>query len=175
MAYERNEPSGIRGWLILPLLGLIITPLRLSGFLVTTFLPIFQEGYWEVLTTPGSEAYHALWAPILIFEISGNVLFIIFAVALLILMLQKHQKFPKLMITYLALNLLFVVTDYFVGDLIPAVAAQPDPEAVGELVRAIAGAAIWIPYFVTSERVKNTFGKKVPAQPESEPPLRSNT
>ena len=57
---QKAEPSGLGGWLILPMLGLIFLPIKLGAMLATIYYPIFSEGYWEVLTTPESEAYHAL-------------------------------------------------------------------------------------------------------------------
>ena len=56
-----GEPKGLRGWLILPAIGLIVAPLRLGINLMKDFWPIFRDGYWPVLTTPGTEAYHPLW------------------------------------------------------------------------------------------------------------------
>jgi len=160
MTFENKEPVGIGGWLFLPMLGLIVTPFRLGNLILTRFIPIFQEGYWDILTTPGNEAYHQLWAPLLIFEIVGNLIFILFSIALLVLLFSKHHKFPSLMIAFLLSNLAFVFVDYFAGDLIPAVDNQSDPESLGEMVRVIVGAAIWVPYFRKSERVKNTFAVK---------------
>lgn len=158
---QKAEPSGLGGWLILPMLGLIFLPFRLGVMLMTTHYPIFSEGYWEVLTTPGTEAYHALWAPLLIFEILGNSLFLVFSIILLVLFFQKHQRFPKLMILFLAANLAFIGIDFFASDLIPAVAAESDPESTKELIRTIVAAAIWIPYFLKSVRVKNTFTRGI--------------
>ncbi len=154
---QKIEPSGLGGWLILPMLGLIFTPIKVGAMLATTFYPLFTEGSWEAITTPGSEVYHAMWAPLIIFEIICNSAFLIAAIVLLVFLFQKHHRFPKLMIWYLALNVAFVVTDFFVADLIPAVAAEPDPSSMKELIRVIIGAAIWIPYFLKSVRVKNTF------------------
>lgn len=156
---QKKEPSGLGGWLILPMLGLMFTPLRIGVALVVTFLPIFTEGYWEILTTPGSEAYHALWAPLIIFEIIGNLFFLLGSIVLLVLFFKKHCRFPKLMIIYLLLNVAYVGGDYFLSGLIPAVAEEEDPESIKELVRAVVAAAVWIPYFIKSERVKNTFTK----------------
>jgi len=157
MTTENGDPRGLGGWLILPLIGLFVLPIRFVASLINDFLPIFQEGYWEILTTPGTEAYHHLWAPLITFEIVGNAFFIIFDIILVFLFFTKSHRLPTLMIAFLSLNLLFVVSDFFFANLIPAVAAESDPESVKELGRAIIGAMIWIPYFLVSKRVKNTF------------------
>ena len=73
---DQAKPNGLKGWLILPMLGLILTPIRLSIALVTIYAPIFTNGIWNVLTNPNNEAYHKLWAPLLIFEVIGNSAFL---------------------------------------------------------------------------------------------------
>lgn len=156
---ERIEPSGFGGWLILPMLGLIITPIRLGRLLLTIYVPIFTDGSWEVLTTPGSEAYHHLWAPLLIFEVAGNITFSLFAIILLIFLFRKHYTLPKWMIVFYATNLTFVGINLFAANFIPAVAAAQDPESLRDLFGGLVAAAIWIPYFKKSVRVRNTFTK----------------
>ena len=74
----RHEKIG--GWLILLAIGLVLTPLRTLVFLGKNFYPIFTTGAWSVLTTPGTKAYHPLWAPVLIFELVGNLVLIVFSV-----------------------------------------------------------------------------------------------
>jgi hypothetical protein len=152
-----TELKGLKGWLILPAIGLFVAPLRLGLNLLKDFWPIFRDGYWPVLTTPGTEAYHPLWKPLLTFEIVGNSLFILANLALLFFFFTKHWRFPTLYITMLALNVVFVVSDFFMGNAIPAVAASKDTQALREMARTIIAAAIWIPYFLRSRRVKNTF------------------
>lgn len=154
---DESSPRGIGGWLLLVGLGLIVSPLRIGYFLATTHWPIFQNGSWGLLTTPGSEAYHPLWAPLLVFEIIGNLGSIVLAIATLWLMFRKSRYTPRIAIAWLAWTAAVVVIDFFAADLIPAVAAQSDPDSVKELVRSIVGAAIWIPYFLVSKRVKATF------------------
>ena len=159
MVAVTGELRGLGGWLIIPAIGLVVSPIIWAVSLHNDFLPIFQEGYWEILTTPGSETYHPLWAPIIILEIVGNTLFIIFDIALIFLFFARSYRFPTLFIIFLASHLLFVVSDFFLAYLIPAVAAESDPESAKQIIRSIIGAAIWIPYFLTSQRVKNTFVK----------------
>lgn len=157
MSDEGKSVEGIGGWLILVVLGLIINPIRVAYFLFSTQAPIFSDGVWDALTTPGSEVYHALWAPLLVFEIIGNIGTIALAVLTLWHLLKKSRRTPFLAISWLSWMVTFVVIDFFAGDLIPAVAAQNDPESKKELFRGILGAAIWIPYFLVSKRVKATF------------------
>lgn len=154
-----GEPKGLGGWLILPAIGLFVLPIQLAVSLNNDFLPIFQEGYWEIVTTPGSEAYHHLWAPLIIFEIAGNTFFLIFSIALIFLFFTRSYRFPTLFMLFIASNLLFVASDFVFADLIPALAAEGDAESIKELTRSITGAIIWIPYFLVSKRVKNTFVK----------------
>ncbi len=155
----KAEPSGIGGWLILPGLGLLAAPIVFGWALLNTYAPLFSNGAWEALTTPGTDAYHQLWAPLLIFEIFGNTAFLVFAVILLFLFFQMHYSLPKWMIVYYLASLIFVTVDFFAADLIPAVAAQPDPESQRQLGRSVIAAAIWVPYFMKSVRVRNTFTK----------------
>lgn len=154
---QPNVNPGIRGWLILPLLGLFLSPFRISFFLYQEMWPIFSQGYWAILTTPTNETYHPYWAPLLVFEIVGNLLLIVATLAALYFFLTKSRYTPQIMIAWLAFILAFNVLDFFLADLIPAVAAQDDFESAKELARACIAAVIWIPYFLISKRVKATF------------------
>lgn len=149
--------KGIGGWLILVVIGLVVTPVRITYFMIANHWPVFRDGLWPVLTTPGTDAYHPLWAPLIIFEILGNLGSICLALVTLWLLARRSRRTPLLAITWLILGATFVVIDFFAADLIPAVAEQQDPENMKELVRSIVGVAIWVPYFLVSKRVKATF------------------
>ena len=157
---EEKKPKslqGIRGWLVLPLLGLILSPFRIALSLYKDIWPLFSQGHWQILTSPTSDAYHPLWAPLIISELVGNVAIIIVGLIALWFFLRKSRLAPRWVISWLALILLLVVADYALANQIPAVAAQKDPETIKELARSVIGAAIWIPYFIVSKRVKATF------------------
>ena len=159
----KPEPEGLGGWLILVAIGLAATAVRITYFVLSTLLPIFTGDTWHDLTTSGTPAYHPLWGPLLVFEVCGNALVVALALTLLVLFFRKSPLFPTLAVVYLALNVVFVVGDYFMGGMIPAVAASNDPDSMKEVVRSLVGAAIWIPYMLRSKRVKNTFRARQPA------------
>lgn len=129
------------------------------GHLGSEYAPIFENGVWENLTTPGTGAYHYLWGPLIVYEIVGNLFFAIGAIVLVVLFFTKNHRFPLLMIGFLVLNPVFVILDHFLGNLIPFVADMGDTESYAEIGRAVIGAMIWVPYFMVSKRVKNTFVK----------------
>ena len=108
-----KEPKGIGGWLILFAIVLFITPIRLIIIVYTDTLPLYQNGVWDLVTTPGSVFYHPLWAPLLIFEIVGNIFFIICSLFLIYLFLIKSYRFPKLFIIFLISNIIFLLGDFF--------------------------------------------------------------
>ena len=65
-----REPKGIGGWLILPSIGLLISPFVLIVQLQDLMRSVFAPGVWAALTSHKSPAYHPLWAPELIFEMA---------------------------------------------------------------------------------------------------------
>lgn len=157
MESNNEQYKGIGGWLYLVIFGLVVGPIRIAYILFGIYFPMFSDGGWELLTTQGSEVYHHLWAPLLIFEIVGNVGTIVLALTTLWFLVKKSRHTPRLAIVWLVWNVAFVTIDFFAGDMIPMVAANPDPENFKELARSLIGACIWIPYFLVSKRVKATF------------------
>lgn len=147
----------IGGWLILVAIGLIFAPIRLLVVLFKDLLPALSADTWSRLTTPGAEAYHPLWAPLLLFEVIGNCLFILSPIIIAVFFFQRRRFVPRLIIVLLLANLVFVAIDYFAADLIPFVAAQEDMGSLVELIRVLIACAIWVPYFLVSKRVKGTF------------------
>ena len=155
-APRAGTPSGIGGWLLLPLLALIVTPIRVGILVTADLLPVFDPQVWSRLTTPGNAAYHPLWAPLLIFEVVANIGIIVVSIVLLWLFLRKSSRLPGLYIVWLLANASIQIIDVGLGSQVPAVSAGIG-EGLKELGRSLVGAAIWIPYFRRSVRVKNTF------------------
>ena len=154
---EDSGPKGLGGWLIVVAIGLVVSCIRIPVESWQIFGSILSDGSWEVLTTPGTEYYHPLWGPFLIFEMLGNALTVLMGMVALYLFFTKSKRFPKWYIWYLSINVGFLLLDSMLGNLIPAVRDAADSGAMKELFRSIVSAAIWIPYMKISKRVRNTF------------------
>lgn len=151
------KPTGIGGWLILPAIGLVLSPILLLVMITRDLLPALQPEVWHALTEPGSQAYHPMWATVIVFEVVANVGFLIFTLRLGYLFVRKSSRTPTVFIAWLLINVAIQVVDLLLVQSIPAVAEQSMATSAREVVRAILQALIWIPYFLRSERVRNTF------------------
>jgi hypothetical protein len=171
MSYQLDEYRyrGLGGWLVLVAIGLFVTPIKIGVLLMGTLVPALQGDTWASLTTPGGEAYHPFWGPLLIMEFAGNAIFLFGALGLLVLFFTKSRHFPLAIIVFFLANLVFVPADFFLADLIPAVAKQADSSSLRELVRTTVSCLIWVPYFLVSKRVKATFVE--PRGPLTPPPF----
>ena len=152
-----SGPTGLGGWLVLVAIGLVLSSLRLLALLGQVFVPIFRDGTWAILTTPGSQAYHPLWAPLLVFELVGNIGFIAAQLWLLVLFFRRSKSFPKLYVWAALLNLPFILVDAWLGSFVLTEEPMIDPDTAKEIARSVATIAIWVPYMRVSRRVRNTF------------------
>jgi heme A synthase len=82
-------------------------------------LPIFFDERWSMLTRPSSDAYHPLWAPLLVFETVMSLGFFVVSVVALVLFFRRSPRFPRIMIAYYAATLLFVAADLGLSSLLP--------------------------------------------------------
>ncbi|PJZ46106.1 DUF2569 domain-containing protein [Leptospira brenneri] len=160
--------KGLKGWLFLVGLGLIVYPVRLAFIMGPLFYNMFTDGSFEYLTTPGTESYSPLWKPILIFEGVFNVLMILFSFFVTYLFFKKNYQFPKAYIVFLILPLVLMPTDAWLGSFVVKDEPMFDPETSKEIIRSFIAAVIWIPYMLLSKRVKATFVEGKPTVTEAE-------
>ena len=150
------DPQGLRGlggWLIWVGLGLLTRILMELNELLKS-LPAYSLSGWNNLTTPGTEHYHALWAPMLLFELAGLASLLTGAALLLLLFLRKRSSFPRLMVGYLWAGALFSCADQLLTRLLPL--AQ-DAKVDLSWFRVLVTTALWSSYLMRSKRVTNTF------------------
>lgn len=149
--------SGLGGWLVLVQIGLYSTIVMLLVQLFQYSLPAFGQETWELLTSKDSEFYHVMWGPIMVFEMVYNVLFLLFCGYILIQFYQRRSILPRLMIIFYSASLIVGIVDSALLYQIPLARENEDGSTLRDTIRSIITCAIWIPYFIKSERVQNTF------------------
>lgn len=148
-----DAPQGLGGWLILVGIGVCLSPaLILVGF--AEILPSFRSSTWASLTTPGGGAFHAMWAPALLFEFAGNLAMVVFACLLIVLYFRRRRVFPAAFVVFLWAQALMIALDGMLAAALPGVT---EGGAYDGLSRQAGAAVIWTAYMFRSERVRATF------------------
>ena len=156
---EDHIPEGLRGWLVLVGLGIILSPLVLMAQVLPTYIQIFSDGSWSALTTPGTQAYNPLWAPILIGELAINSGLVLAWIFISFLYFSKRRTFPKLYISILLFTLALILVDAVVIKSVLPDTPVFDAETAKQFARSLIAVLIWVPYMLVSKRVKATFVK----------------
>ncbi|MDR1621537.1 MAG: DUF2569 domain-containing protein [Synergistaceae bacterium] len=158
-ATGKKNPEGLGGWLVLVGLGIIISPLKIIGVVFPVYSKMFSNGSWAALTTPGTEAYNPLWAPILYGEMAINGGLVLAWIFVAVLFFSKKKAFPKCYIGILLFTLVFIFIDALaIESVLPNIPVL-DAETTKELGRSLVACLIWVPYMLVSKRVKATFVK----------------
>jgi len=156
---EEKKLKGLGGWLILVGLAVIISPFRIIATTFPIYSEIFSSESWKMLATPGSETYHALWAPILLGEVVINGALVLIWIYIIFLFFIKKKGFPSWYIGVLVFTLAFMLIDALAIKVVIKDGPLFDPETGKEFVRTFIGTIIWVPYMLLSKRVKATFVK----------------
>jgi len=145
---------GIRGWLLLPGLGTIVTPFVLMKTILDN-AKTMRVDLWTILTSPGSEQYNALWAPTLLIEFVANIGLLVFAILLATLFARRRRSTPRVYIAFLTAAIVVQLIDMvMVGFIKPQHELAND---IGVLIRQCLSTALWSAYFLNSVRVQSTF------------------
>jgi Protein of unknown function (DUF2569). len=140
----RSDLNGIGGWLIPVAIGLAIAPFLSLRGIYRDFRLLNASGYSAL------EAYRGL-AVLVLFEAITNTIYFLSEIGLNILFYRHKKTFPGWMITFYCAQIFFTFADH-----VAAIHYSPGGSFI-PLIRTTLGAAIWIPYYLVSQRVKATF------------------
>jgi hypothetical protein len=149
----KDGPVGLGGWLILPMLGLLVTPVG-GAMVMAAYLDLSDA--WPYLTL-GQSAF-------VIAEIAINaVLYLLAPITLLFFMFKRWDIFPGWYMIWAAAVPVILIADALMSYVVfpqayaDGTAEVFDKETTRGILRSIFSAGIWIPYMMRSERVANTF------------------
>lgn len=138
---EDARLTGIGGWLVLPAIGMIVSPLvNIYNMAVTA----------EALNNAPTRLHAALN-----FELVTNFLLMIFCIIAAILFYMRKAAAPTTIIAMISTVLILTVVESF---MVYEISERLFEEfLLPELVRSVLVACVWIPYFLNSKRVRLTF------------------
>ena len=137
-----QEPRGIGGWLILPALGTVLSPLFTAWAAYQTASVISGQLQPGLLT-------------FVVIEVLANVGLTIAWIVAIVGLFQHRRFYPRFYVALCAVSLAVVVADIFVAVQFFAIPMEPDDAK--NIARPLAALVIWGPYMFKSKRVRNTF------------------
>ncbi|HRQ65068.1 MAG TPA: DUF3857 domain-containing protein [Xanthomonadaceae bacterium] len=165
--------AGIGGWLILPAIGVVVSPIVMIVSMAQN-LELYGAQQWSWLTDPASEGYHALWEPVLLFELAGNLGLVVFFILLAVMFFQRRRSVPGLFVAMLVASPAIIGIDLWLVSQVPSadLGTAEAKESLRDFVRGIGQLLIWGSYFLLSRRVQATFtrtlgGRDTPVPTES--------
>lgn len=150
-----QDLEGLGGWLILVGFGLFIRPCWLVYALYDGRAAFFNATVWERLTSTSSELYNPHFSLVAPLEMLTYLFMLIYSLLLLVLFFRRSHLFPRAIQIYFGCTI--ATAAFMIWDISMM---QTDPvgmEAYGSLFQTVVAAAVWIPYFQVSRRVKLTF------------------
>ncbi len=144
----------IGGWLVLVIIGLILSFFVLI-YQIFTSTVFFDIKTFDLIRSQKNTLDGILWSLIIIIELVYNVLMVIFIGLIILLFFKRRTILPRLIIILYAVNFSFQLIDTLLARQIPAIVA--DHSSYKSVIQGFVAACIWIPYFIHSKRVKNTF------------------
>lgn len=159
---ETGAPAGLTGWMMLPVFGVLITPVYMLYNVWTWFSYLGDAAVFQRL----DQAVQIVL--LLEFLVIGAVL--VFCVHTALLMFRRERRFPIAFVVLQSLGIVLVALDLAAIWIQGAAAASERDGAVKTLVTRTIVAAIWITYMFSSERVRATFVEPRPAPPPTPAP-----
>lgn len=148
---------GFGGWLIIYFIGITY---QFYGNLRTAYQNYNftkTEGFTNLIT-PGSDSYNSFWEITIYFEIYAAIALSLITLAVIYFCIRKSKKFRLFSILFISLMLLVNFIDLIVLLLIQnsyneTLYEHPYDGTYKSFMYAI----VWVPYFIFSRRVKNTY------------------
>lgn len=150
---EKTKPFyyGFGGWLYLVAINIIFIFGNSFFALLSDYIPLYQSGKVAMIfeTSP-------VFGFFLFLETLMIMFYIVFPLWIGYLCLKNKKTFPKAVIIFISTRLIFAIITYFAVLSTPETIDLVDSQ-VGELLYSFIYAVVWIPYFIKSKRVKNTY------------------
>lgn len=136
--YAATMPMGIGGWLILPAIGLVLSPIRAA-------ISLFRMGELA--------RYSWLFSPLYLIDLSMIIATVIIAV----LFFGKRRIAVPSIIGLMIAGPPVAIVEAILVQRIVGVDNYSAINAIPDIVGSFIAALVWILYFLNSRRVKNTF------------------
>lgn len=154
---NRIRKKPINGTLIIALLATIAAPfLSLNAFRFIV-LPIASDDRWVVISNTLLETYNPHWVKLVYFEFFSNIFLFLFTILLVIMFFNRKRQYATVIIIYFITKILLLTIIFYLQTIIKGPPTPTLSQISGIGLRSLIFTGIWVPYFLLSEKVRETF------------------
>lgn len=147
----------INGSLIVALLATILAPfLSLNSFRFG-ILPFATDDRWINISNSLLHTYNPEWVKLVYFEFCSNIFLFLYTIFLLVSFILRKKYYSKVIIFYFVLKIILLALIYYFQTVIKGPPTPTLSQISGVGFRSLIFTGIWVPYFLLSEKVRETF------------------
>jgi transglutaminase-like putative cysteine protease len=151
-AAEPGAPQGLGGWLVLPMLGMLVYPAMLIYQINSWFQDVGSATVFQGLARDVQ-----YW---LLLEFTLGYIMLVLSLFGVWLMFQRRQEFPLLFIATQILSVAMLAADYATLVSLGEAGEEERPLLVAGFIRDLISGVIWACYMLRSQRVRATFVRR---------------
>lgn len=154
---NKIKKKPIKGTLYFAMIAVVITPIMEINRYRQSVMPFSFDSIWLQISNPALDTYDYEWVRLVNFEFIGSIILILFSILLILLFMIKTRHFTKFIIIYFMIKIVFIAFLFYLRAIYrgPATPTLDEIKSIGAVLVFVTG--IWIPYFLLSERVNETF------------------
>ncbi len=153
-----RSPQPISSFLILPAIGLCISPFQYLYHMFSDDAAFFHATDYVEVVGPKDPLFADLSLHLSQFVTFAQLALV---VLLIILYFQRRTSAPLLMKVMYGFAVIWLMVDYLIYLALGFDTFDPDPYPYRDISRAVIAACIWIPVFQISSRVRTTFTERL--------------
>ena len=151
-----GAPAGIRGWLLLPAIGIVFSSLVFAWLLVS-YLPSFTADAWQALPSAFTEPWRGTARPGFLAIAASSIALLAFSTLAAALLFRKRSSFPAVFIAFSVTALLWAIVLQAWLLLSGLDTEGTWPGLIASSIRESLVTLLWVVYLRRSKRVRATF------------------
>ena len=142
-------------------ISVVLTAISLSASTVPLYLSMLQGDTWERLSSAYSAERVPYYNVFMGYEIASNAILVMSSIVLVYLFFSRRKSFPKLYIVFMVATVVLLLLDIWFSKILHPTKPMFNIDNTVNLIARLIALAIWLPYLLTSKRVKATFIRPV--------------
>lgn len=154
---ENSKKTPLGNIMIMGVLSLGVIIVLSYNSIRETILPFSFDERWLLISDISLSTYNESWVQFVIFTLVQNISVVIFALILFVMFLKQSRFFPRTLVGFFMYRILALAILFYLQTVIRGPQSPTLMEIAGDSLAALIIPALWIPYILLSENIRERF------------------